>query len=185
MIHTLNIPVQGIHTMVDVDNVNVEVPITTTRNKQEINTLCTIAKIPEDYQDSEIDKEFSPEAVEITHLVNRIVYIGRVKTNSDVADSDTKYYDLTVRFANEKEKTLVVPDYIKFYSWNSGFFIPVNLLRSRHLLKDYAWQNVRVVSVEEHPDYAVKEYYCIRINGVPNFYIDGILANVSEHEFAN
>ena len=67
-------------------------------------------------------------------------------------------------------------------------FIAVEHLKSRDILVDYSFKMVKVEDAEEIKDYQMpEEYWNIKVaydedEGM-NFYLDGILANVSYNNF--
>lgn len=179
---TINLPVQSMHYVIDFDDPFLEKKIEPTKRNQEIQTLCTTTSVPDEfYQDAVINGEVPQEFIEVSHFRSTICSIE--KNPVKIAPEDVKFFDVSIELADGRRRSFIAPNYMKFYSSHAGIFVPIELLRTRTILKDYAWRDAKVLSVEEHPDYSVKEVWSIAIDGPRNLYVDGILVKVDECDY--
>ena len=107
-------------------------------------------------------------------------------------------FKLTVKYYNEKEKTIIVPSYVKFYSAHTCSFVSAEYIRSRHILLDAAGHYVKAMDSEEITDFKPTDFYSFKVlyeiddkyiengkvqPGVCNFYLNDILCNISYNSF--
>lgn len=185
---SVNLPIDAINSIVNVDDRRVEISIDEAANilgekKAEcIRSLNTLVDLPEEFMNQQF---VEPEYIKINHTYS---YINNIEKKKIGETNELKFYKLHVEFSTGIVKDLIVPSYVKFYSSHKGMFIAVEHLKSRDILVDYSFKMVKVEDAEEIKDYQMpEEYWNIKVaydedEGM-NFYLDGILANVSYNNF--
>ena len=185
---SVNLPIDAINSIVNVDDRRVEISIDEAANilsekKAEcIRSLNTLVDLPEEFMNQQF---VEPEYIKINHTYS---YINNIEKKKIGETNELKFYKLHVEFSSGLVKDLIVPSYVKFYSSHKGMFIAVEHLKSRDILVDYSFKMVKVEDAEEIADYQMpEEYWNIKVaydedEGM-NFYLDGILANVSYNNF--
>lgn len=204
---SINLPVECLSTVIDTNDKNVLVPIekivkyfnsteklgTDNDDVKNIQSLNTITVIDSEFSDQ---RAIPFDAIHVEHDVFSINSCKRKpihKTNS------LRFYLLNVEFANGICKSFIVPSYVKFYSYFTGAWIPVEHVRARHILMDYTGSMVKSSDAVVLPDFNMTDYYNIKVmytldesnvnsEGKPNqftcnFYLNGILANISYNNF--
>jgi len=185
---SVNLPVGMIDTIINVDDRRMEVPIQEIADNmgekkiEFIRSLNTLVDLPEEFENQSY---VEPDYIKIDHSYS---YINNVEKRKIGETNQLKFYKLHLEFANGIVKDMILPSYVKFYSSHKGMFIPVEHLKSRDILVDYAFRMVKIEDAEEVPDYQLpEEYWNIKVaydedEGM-NFYLNGILANVSYNNF--
>jgi len=185
---SVNLPVGMIDIIINVDDRRMEVPIQEIADNmgekkiEFIRSLNTLVDLPEEFENqSYVESDY----IKINHSYS---YINNVEKRKIGETNQLKFYKLQLEFANGIVKEMIFPSYVKFYSSHKGMFIPVEHLKSRDILVDYAFRMVKIEDAEEVPDYQLpEEYWNIKVaydedEGM-NFYLNGILANVSYNNF--
>lgn len=163
-------------------------------DEQKIRTMNLISYAPES---NDISKYIPEELIErkidllnITNIRKRPIE----KTNDGI-----KFFKVSFEFRNTKIKTFIVPSFVKFYSSKTASFVPVEYLKSRHILLDYEGNMVKAADAQLVDDFKMTDYYNIKVvyeldeadfdkDNKPkkctcNFYLNGVLANVSYNNF--
>lgn len=185
---SVNLPIDTIRTIVNVDDRRVEIPIDEAagvlgeKKAECIRSLNTLVDLPEEFMNQQY---VEPEYIKINHTYS---YINNIEKKKIGETNELKFYKLHVEFSTGLTKDLIVPSYVKFYSSHKGMFIAVEHLKSRDILVDYSFNSIKIEDSEEVNDYQMpEEYWNIKVaydedEGM-NFYLDGILANVSYNNF--
>lgn len=185
---SVNLPIDTIRTIVNVDDRRVEIPIDEAagvlgeKKAECIRSLNTLVDLPEEFMNQQY---VEPEYIKINHTYS---YINNIEKKKIGETNELKFYKLHVEFSSGLVKELIVPSYVKFYSSHKGMFIAVEHLKSRDILVDYSFNSIKIEDSEEVKDYQMpEEYWNIKVaydedEGM-NFYLDGILANVSYNNF--
>ena len=201
---SINLPVECLSTIIDTNNKNILISVNdaikyfngknneTEEEAKGIQTLNTIATIDEEY--TELNIPF--DSINVEHDV---FMINSFKRKPIVKTNPVKFYSISVEFTNGICKDLIVPSYVKFYSYFTGSWVPVEHVRARHILMDYTGSMVKSSDATLLPDFNMTDYYNIKvsysldemyitsdnkpINCTCNFYLNGILANVSYNNF--
>lgn len=185
---SVNLPIDTIDTIVNVDDRRVEIPIDEAASELNekkvecIRSLNTLINLPDEFLNQNY---VEPEYININHEYS---YINNIEKKKIGETNELKFYKLHVEYSTGIIKDLIVPSYVKFYSSHKGMFIAVEHLKSRDILVDYSFKMVKIEDAEEAVDYKMpEEYWNIKVaydedEGM-NFYLDGILANVSYNNF--
>jgi len=197
---TINLPIQSVLSIIDNDDVNVDVSVNRAIDKikssnSSIRSLNTRVFIDIERQ-SAMGRTFDPLSVKLTHEDCTITKISKrpiEKTN------DIKFFNVRLEFSTGNEKKFILPSYVKFYSSRRGMFIPVEFIRNRDILLDYTGNIVKVDDVEQITDVKLTEFYSIhtlysiinnqfaedniKILNEYNFYLNGILTSISYNNF--
>ena len=185
---SVNLPIDAINSIVNVDDRRVEISIDEAagmlgeKKVECIRSLNTLVDLPEEFMNQQF---VEPEYIKINHTYS---YINNIEKKKIGETNELKFYRLHVEFSTGIVKDLIVPSYVKFYSSHKGMFIAVEHLKSRDILVDQSFKMVKVEDAEEITDYQMpEEYWNIKVaydedEGM-NFYLDGILANVSYNNF--
>lgn len=195
MTASINLPIECLDTIINVDDRRFEVPIQDAINKLKeedvnyIKSYNTLVTIPEEMENKKyVENEF-------ISIYNGSYFINKIERKQVEKTNDLKFFKLDVEFATGVKKSYIFPSFVKFYSMHKGTFIPVEFLKSRDLLYDYSGRMVKIEDSEEVLDFKLTEFYNIKIAYEKdmeyaderkiwfNFYINGILANVSYNNF--
>lgn len=178
MTNTINLPVNTIKNIINIDDKNVLVPIENIiqslaeNSDKPIRSMYTIFNIIDNN-----NIEFNHDISYITKCVKLPI------TNTN----DIHYYELNVKFYNDKEVKLVIPGYVKLFSKTAKTFVPVEFIKKIDILIDYQGYNVHVLSNTPLEDFKCDEYYNIQLNSnnddFTSFYFDGILGYVYYNNF--
>ena len=196
---TINLPVESVLTIIDCENKNVEIPINVALSKfsgkysssiQSLNAIITVSYADKEKKIFEHDKTaIEYNEVEITNVTRKKIE----RTN------ELKFFNVKTEFSNGIRKEFIVPSYVKFYSSMRGFFVPVEYIRNRDILLDYKENIVKIEDAELVEDFTMTDFYNMnavynvdlnidlneyqkRLNDY-NFYLNGILANISYNNF--
>lgn len=192
MFTTVNLPVQSIHTIIDIDDPRLEIPIEEAMNRfSEGKGSTTIRSLFSEpaivassfRKDKNVDYNYG------------ISYINKItKKYTDVTNPDIKYFDVKVKYFNDRVFNFLVPGYVKFFSRTLNIFVPVENMKKSDVLVDYAHNIVQMLKktelgVEGNPPVPeISDYYSIRLSNekaeilVP-FYFNGILSHVYYNDF--
>lgn len=195
MTASINLPVECLNTIIDVDDRRFEVPIQDAIKKMQdedvsyIRSYNTLVTIPEEMENK---KYVENEYISIS---NGCYFVNKIERKHVEKTNELRFFKLYVEFADGRTNTYVFPSFVKFYSMHKGTFIPVEFLKSRDLLYDYSGRMIRIEDAEEVTDFELTDFYNIKIAYEKdvetyddrkiwfNFYINGILANVSYNNF--
>jgi hypothetical protein len=154
-----------------------------------IRSYNTLVTIPEEMENK---KYVENEYISIS---NGCYFVNKIERKHVEKTNELRFFKLYVEFADGRTNTYVFPSFVKFYSMHKGTFIPVEFLKSRDLLYDYSGRMIRIEDAEEVTDFELTDFYNIKIAYEKdvetyddrkiwfNFYINGILANVSYNNF--
>ncbi len=192
MFTTVNLPVQSVHTIIDIDDPRLEIPIEEAMNRfSEGKGSTTIRSLFSEpaivassfRKDKNVDYNYG------------ISYINKItKKHTDVTNPDIKYFDVKVKYFNDRVFNFLVPGYVKFFSRTLNIFVPVENMKKSDVLVDYAHNIVQMLKktelgVEGNPPVPeISDYYSIRLSNekaeilVP-FYFNGILSHVYYNDF--
>lgn len=195
MTASINLPVETLDTIIDVENKMFEINVKDaieklkTNEVEYIKTLNTLVEIPEEMENR---KYVEPEHISI---INDTYFINRIEEKQIEKTNELKFFKIDFEFYSGIKKSYIVPSYVKFYSSHKGQFIPVEFLKSRDILVDVSGRMVKIDDSELVTDFEMTNYYNIKIayekdeNETDerkiwfNFYLNGVLANVSYNNF--
>lgn len=195
MTASINLPIECLETIINVDDRRFEVPIQDAINKLQeegvnyIKSYNTLVTIPEEMENKKYVED------EYISISNGSYFVNKIERKPVEKTNDLRFFKLDLEFADGRTKSYVFPSFVKFYSMHKGTFIPVEFLKSRDLLYDYSGRMVRIEDSEEISDFKLTDFYNIKIAYEKdienfddrkiwfNFYINGILANVSYNNF--
>lgn len=191
MFTTVNLPVQSVHTIIDIDDPRLEIPIEEAMNRFAEKGSTVIRSLFSEpaivastfRKDKNVDYNYG------------ISYINKItKKHTDIINPDIKYFDVKVKYFNDRVFNFLVPGYVKFFSRTLNAFVPVENMKKSDVLVDYAHNIVQMLKktelgTEETPPVPeVLDYYSIRLSSekaeilVP-FYFNGILSHVYYNDF--
>ena len=192
MFTTVNLPVQSVHTIVDIDDTRLEIPIEEAMNRFAESKGSSVIRslfseptlIASSFRkDQNIDYNYG------------VSYINKItKKQVENVKPDIKYFDVKVKYFNDKVFNFLVPGYVKFFSKTLNAFVPVENMKKSDVLVDYAHNIVQMLKKTEYrkddnpaaPE--ISEFYSIRLSNekaeilVP-FYFNGILSHVYYNDF--
>lgn len=193
MTASINLPVECVETIIDVDDRRFEVPIQDVIKKLQdvdyIKSYNTLVSIPNDMENKKYIEE------QYITITNGSYFINKIDRRPVERTNELKFFKVDMEFSNGLTKSYVLPSFVKFYSSHKGTFIPVEFLKSRDILYDYSGRMVKIEDSEEVKDFTLTDYYNIKIayeRDVENFeektiwfnfYLNGVLANVSYNNF--
>ena len=194
MTASINLPVETLETIVDAENrmfeVNVKDAIEklNTEGVDYIKTINTLVSIPEEMENR---KYVEPEYITIT---NGTYFINKIEEKQIEKTNELKFFKIDFEFYNGIKKSYIIPSFVKFYSSHKEQIIPVEFLKSRDILLDVSGRMVKIEDAEVIEDFEMTNYYNIKVayekdenNETQkiwfNFYLNGILANVSYNNF--
>ena len=168
MFTTVNLPVQSVHTIIDIDDPRLEIPIEEAMNRfSEGKGSTTIRSLFSEpaivassfRKDKNVDYNYG------------ISYINKItKKHTDVTNPDIKYFDVKVKYFNDRVFNFLVPGYVKFFSRTLNIFVPVENMKKSDVLVDYAHNIVQMLKktelgVEGNPPVPeISDYYSIRLS---------------------
>lgn len=179
MIHTVNLPVESLTSIINIDDVRVLTPVEemvesfTKDSKQNIRSMFSIPDINE-------------KIVKYTHEIS---YITDCTKNEIKKTNEIRYFKIRVKyFPSETEKDLILPSYVKLFSRTAKSYVPVEFIRKSDILTDYTGNIVQVLANEQDTEFKPTEFYSIKLSVANNnypitFYLDGIFANVFYNSF--
>lgn len=191
MFTTVNLPVQSVHTIIDIDDPRLEIPIEEAMNRFAEKGSTVIRSLFSEpaivastfRKDKNVDYNYG------------ISYINKItKKHTDIINPDIKYFDVKVKYFNDRVFNFLVPGYVKFFSRTLNAFVPVENMKKSDVLVDYAHNIVQMLKktelgTDENPPVPeVLDYYSIRLSSekaeilVP-FYFNGILSHVYYNDF--
>ncbi len=191
MFTTVNLPVQSVHTIIDIDDPRLEIPIEEAMNRFAEKGSTVIRSLFSEpaivastfRKDKNVDYNYG------------ISYINKItKKHTDIINPDIKYFDVKVKYFNDRVFNFLVPGYVKFFSRTLNAFVPVENMKKSDVLVDYAHNIVQMLkktelgTEETPPAPEVLDYYSIRLSSekaeilVP-FYFNGILSHVYYNDF--
>lgn len=181
---TINLPVGTIHTIVNLDDKRVEIPI---EQAYEI-----MKKDPDKYirsMDTSFDivnKEINGKDLKMVEFQHEISFINKMRV-LPIINNKVIYFNVTIRYDNGEEKDVIVPSYVKFFSKTLKQFIPIEFISKSDMLVDYRGYFAQVRNCKEATDFTPTEFYNMYMNS-PNdiqmtFYYDGILSYVCYNNF--
>lgn len=192
MFTTVNLPVQSVHTIVDIDDTRLEIPIEEAMNRFAESKGSSVIRslfseptlIASSFRkDQNIDYNYG------------VSYINKItKKQVENVKPDIKYFDVKVKYFNDKVFNFLVPGYVKFFSRTLNTFVPVENMKKSDVLVDYAHNIVQMLKKTEYgkddnpPAPEISEFYSIRLSNekaeilVP-FYFNGILSHVYYNDF--
>lgn len=190
MFTTVNLPVQSVQTIIDIDDPRLEIPIDE-----------AIARFAESKGSTVIRSLFAePTLVASTFRKDQnieynygVSYINKItKKTVENVNSDIKYFDVKVKYFNDRIFNFLVPGYVKFFSRTLNAFVPVENMKKSDVLIDYAHNIVQMLKKtecrEEIPMPEISEFYSIRLSNekaeiIVPFYFNGILSHVYYNDF--
>lgn len=161
-------------------------------DKTKIRSMNTMSILPDGFESL---RTLPKDLIKITHDDCSIISI---KKNPIEKTNDIKFYKIKIEFYNGIKKELIVPSYVKFYSMLLGTFVTAEKVRARHILMDYGGAPIKAEDAELIENFKMTNYYGIKVSyeipidfmdgdkpkpGICNFYLDGVLANVSYNNF--
>lgn len=194
MTASINLPVESLNTIIDVENRMFEINVKDAMKKLSdekdsyIKTMNTLVTIPEEMENR---KYVEPQYIEIEHGT---YFINSIEEKEIERTNELRFFKIDFEYVNGIKKTYIFPSYVKFYSSHKGMFIPVEFLKSRDILMDISGNMVKIEDAEE-VEFEMTNYYNIKIAYERdednyderkiwfNFYLNGILANVSYNNF--
>lgn len=190
---TVNLPVQSVKFIVNVDDPKLEMPINealdffNNKNKDsrvirslfaEPTLIATTFR-----KDKNVDYKYG------VSYINKIV-----KKPIEGASDGIKYFNVKVKYFNDKIDNFIVPGYVKFFSRTLNAFVPVENMKKSDVLVDYQHNVVQMLKKFEYgqedtepvPD--ITEFYSIKLSCekaemlIP-FYYNGILSHVYFNDY--
>jgi hypothetical protein len=178
MTHTVNLPVDSIHTIINIDDPRIEVPI-----EELIESMKTDGDKPvrSMYSTPNIDEKI----ITYEHDISYVTKLTKAAINDTNA---IKYFKLHVKyFPSEKEVDIILPSFVKLFSRTAKSYVPVEFARKSDILTSYTTDIVQILSNEPIEEYEPKEYYSVQLSSnkdnIITFYLDGILCNVYFNNF--
>ena len=184
---TINLPVGTIHSIVNIDDPRVIIPVedalafmeANASDKKIIRGMETTVEIK---QKKRGEQEFN--VLDFKHDVN---YITKFRKMPILNPINVTYYNTKIRYCNDAEYDVIIPSYVKFYSATTKQLVPIEYINKSDILYDYRGYNAQVREIAEI-DFKPTEYYNMIISSPSDismtFYYDGILAYVSYINFA-
>jgi len=139
--------------------------------------------------ESDVNIDFEKDV----NLIEEVFYINKIERRRIERTNEIKFFRADVEFANGIQKSFIVPSYVKFYSSRRGIWVPVEFIRNRDILLDYTGRIVKIADTVQIEDFVMTDYYSIKaayeVSSEDtsfkdmNFYLNGILANISYNNF--
>ncbi len=187
MISTVNLPKQSVKTIVNIDNPKIEISIEEAIDILKSGKEKSIKTL---FAEPNINSKFIKN--NINDYNYGVAYINKIDTKEiSTINPNIKYFNIQVKYANDNVLEFIVPGYVKFYSANTGTFVPVEFMKKSDLLLDYAHNIVHMMEKTELVDLNkddFKQYYSIQVFNdkaeifVP-FYLNGILTYVYYNDY--
>lgn len=182
---TVNLPVGTIHTIVNIDDPRVNIPIEDAY--EQFNKLDEKTKFRGMETTVEIkDKKRNDQEFKVLDFKHDINYIEKFKRLPILNPINVTYYNTKIRYCNDAEYDVIIPSYVKFYSATTKQLVPIEYINKSDILYDYRGYNAQVREIAE-VDFKPTEFWNMIIktpNDISmNFYFDGILAYVSYINF--
>lgn len=182
---TVNLPVGTIHTIVNIDDPRVNIPIEDAY--EQFNKLDEKTKFRGMETTVEIkDKKRGDQEFKVLDFKHDINYIEKFKRLPILNPINVTYYNTKIRYCNDAEYDVIIPSYVKFYSATTKQLVPIEYINKSDILYDYRGYNAQVREIAEI-DFKPTEFWNMIIktpNDISmNFYFDGILAYVSYINF--
>ena len=182
---TVNLPVGTIHTIVNIDDPRVNIPIEDAY--EQFNKLDEKTKFRGMETTVEIkDKKRNDQEFKVLDFKHDINYIEKFKRLPILNPINVTYYNTKIRYCNDVEYDVIIPSYVKFYSATTKQLVPIEYINKSDILYDYRGYNAQVREIAE-VDFKPTEFWNMIIktpNDISmNFYFDGILAYVSYINF--
>ena len=190
---TINLPVQSVKFIVNVDDPKLEMPINNAldfflnKNKEPrvIRSLFAepVILASSFRKNKNVDYNYD------------ISYINKIlKKPIDGVTDGIKYFNIKVKYFNDKIDDFIVPGYVKFFSQTLNAFVPIENIKKSDVLIDYQDNIVQMLKKYEYgvddnppvPD--ITEFYSIKMSSekaeilVP-FYFNGILSHVYFNDY--
>lgn len=203
---SVNLPVESLLTVIDVDDKNVEVDVEKAMKKlrsgncdsiRSMNTQFDVVKSRNETWNNPI-----PEKVNLTNDIFNITRIDRRKIERT---NELKFFKAAIEFSTGKTMEFIIPSYVKLFSYTRGIFVPIEYVRNRDILIDYTGNIAKIADAELVEDFQMTDFYNINVaydqvkldivEGTPeeevrkkinesyNFYLNGVLANISYNNF--
>lgn len=182
---TINLPVGTIHTIVNIDDPRVNIPIEDAF--EQFNKLDDKTKFRSMETTVEVkDKQKGDQEFKVLDFKHDINYIERFKRLPILNPINVTYYKTLIRYCNEQEYEIIIPSYVKLYSATTRQLVPIEYINKSDILYDYRGYNAQLREIEE-TDFKPTEFWNMVIR-TPNdlsmnFYFDGLLGYVSYINF--
>lgn len=181
---TVNLPVGTIHSIVNIDDPRVIIPIEDayafmqSDDKKIIRGMETTVEIKDKKRG---EQEF--KVLDFKHEINIITKLRKLPILNPI---NVTYYNTKIRYCNEAEYDVIIPSYVKFYSATTKQLVPIEYINKSDILYDYRGYNAQVREIAEI-DFKPTEYWNFQISSPNdismNFYFDGILGYVHYTNF--
>ena len=181
---TINLPVGTIHSIVNIDDPRVNIPVEDAfafmqgDDKKIIRGMETTVEIKDKKRG---EQEF--KVLDFKHDINIIDKFRRLPILNPI---NVTYYKVLIRYFNEKEYETIIPSFVKFYSATTRQLVPIEYINKSDILYDWQGFNAQVRELEE-TDFKPTEYWNFQISSPNdismNFYYDGILSYVHYTNF--
>lgn len=190
---TVNLPVQSVKFIVNVDDPKLEMPINEAldffNNKNKDSRVIRSLFAEPTLIASTFRKDRNVDYKYGVSYINKIV-----KKPIEGASDGIKYFNVKVKYFNDKIDNFIVPGYVKFFSRTLNAFVPVENMKKSDVLVDYQHNVVQMLKKFEYgqedtepvPD--ITEFYSIKLSCekaemlIP-FYYNGILSHVYFNDY--
>lgn len=190
---TVNLPVQSVKFIVNVDDPKLEMPINDAldffNNKNKDSRVIRSLFAEPTLIASTFRKDRNVDYKYGVSYINKIV-----KKPIEGASDGIKYFNVKVKYFNDKIDNFIVPGYVKFFSRTLNAFVPVENMKKSDVLVDYQHNIVQMLKKFEYgqedtepvPD--ITEFYSIKLSCekaemlIP-FYYNGILSHVYFNDY--
>lgn len=190
---TVNLPVQSVKFIVNVDDPKLEMPINDAldffNNKNKDSRVIRSLFAEPTLIASTFRKDRNVDYKYGVSYINKIV-----KKPIEGASDGIKYFNVKVKYFNDKIDNFIVPGYVKFFSRTLNAFVPVENMKKSDVLVDYQHNVVQMLKKFEYgqedtepvPD--ITEFYSIKLSCekaemlIP-FYYNGILSHVYFNDY--
>ena len=144
---TVNLPVGTIHSIVNIDDPRVNIPVEDAfafmqgDDKKIIRGMETTVEIKDKKRD---EQEF--KVLDFKHEINIITKLRKLPILNPI---NVTYYKVLIRYFNEKEYETIIPSYVKFYSATTKQLVPIEYINKSDILYDWQGFNAQVRELEE------------------------------------